>query len=204
MPGLTWSMSEVPRKKPSDSPYRGCSRPSATTVAPCVGGGVEVRGHLVAVLLRDERAHLGRRVRARADLDLREARGDGIDERVRHGTDRDDRGDRHAALAGRAVAGRDGGIGGHVDVGVRQHDHVVLGPAEGLDALAVPRAGLVDVAGDRGRADEAHGRDVRVLEDPVDGDLVAVDDVEDAVRDAGLARAARRGRATPTGPSRTA
>ena len=46
--------------------------------------------------------------------------------------------------------------------------------------------GLVDVPGDRRGADEAHGRDVRVLEDPVDRDLVALDDVEHAVRDAGL------------------
>ena len=28
-------MSEVPRKNPSDSRYSGCSRPSATIVAPC-------------------------------------------------------------------------------------------------------------------------------------------------------------------------
>ena len=100
--------------------------------------------------------------------------------------DRDDDADRHAALAGGAVGCRDGGIGRHLDVRVGQHDHVVLGTAERLHALAVLRAGLVDVAGDRRRADEAHGGDVGMLEDPIDRDLVAVHDVEDAVGQPGL------------------
>ena len=60
---------------------------------------------------------------------------------------------------------------------------MVLGAAEGLDALPVAGAGLVDVPRDRRRADERDGRDVRVLEDRIDRDLVAVDDVEDAVGD---------------------
>ena len=64
---------------------------------------------------------------------------------------------------------------------------MVLGPAEGLDALPVAGPGLVDVAGDRRAADEADGRDPGVLEEPVDGDPVALDDVEDAVGHARLA-----------------
>ena len=47
------------------------------------------------------------------------------------------------------------------DVGVGQHHHVVLGPAEGLDPLAVPGPRLVDVAGDRRAAHERDGGDVR-------------------------------------------
>ena len=94
--------------------------------------------------------------------------------------------DRHAALAGRAVGGRDRGVGGHLDVGVGQHDHVVLGAAQRLHPLAVLRARLVDVAGDRRRADEADRGDVGMLEQRVDGDLVALHDVEDAVGETGL------------------
>ena len=45
---------------------------------------------------------------------------------------------------------------------------------------------LVDVARDRRRADEAHRGDAGVLEDRVHGHLVSLDDVEDAVRHAGL------------------
>ena len=57
---------------------------------------------------------------------------------------------------------------------------------------------LVDVLRDRRRADERDRRDVRVLEQRVDRDLVAVDDVEDAVGHARLGeqlgRQDRRGR----------
>ena len=63
---------------------------------------------------------------------------------------------------------------------------MVLGTAESLHALAVPGAALVDVAGDRRRADERDGLDVRMLQQAVDGHLVALDDVEDPGRQTGL------------------
>ncbi len=44
----------------------------------------------------------------------------------------------------------------------------------------------MDVAGDRGRAHERDGLDVRVLQEAVDGHLVAVHDVEHAVRQPGF------------------
>ena len=112
-------------------------------------------------------------------LDLR-------DQLVADRVDRDERGDRHAALPRRAEARVDRGVRREVEVGVRQHEHVVLRAAEGLHALAVAGAGLVDVARDRRRADERDRLDVRVLEQPVDGLLVAVDDVEHARRQAGV------------------
>ena len=138
------------------------------------------------MLARDERAHLDAVLEAVADLDLRQPQLDRLDEPVARVADGDDLRDRHAALAGRAVGGADRRVGGQVDVGVGEDDHVVLRPAERLHALAVLRPGLVDVARDRRRADEADRSDVRVLEDRVDSDLVAVDDVEDAVGQAGL------------------
>ena len=113
--------------------------------------------------------------------------GDLRDQLVGDRFDGDERRDGHAALAGGAEAGVDGGVGGQVEVGVGQHDHVVLGAAEGLHPLAVRGAGLVDVAGDRSGADERNRLDVGVLEEPVDGLLVAVHDVEHAVGQAGLA-----------------
>ncbi len=61
-----------------------------------------------------------------------------LDELVARVADGDDHGDRHAALSGRAVAGAHCGVRGHVDVRVREDDHVVLRAAEGLHALAVP------------------------------------------------------------------
>ena len=93
---------------------------------------------------------------------------------------------RHAALAGRAVARADQRIDRLVHVGVRHHDHVVLGAAEALHALAVRGAGRIDVFGDGRGADEADRLDARIGEDRVDRLLVAVDDVEDAFRQSGL------------------
>src|ERR671935_211962 len=59
------------------------------------------------------------------------------------------RGAGHAALAGRAVGGRHGGVGGLVEVGVGEHEHVVFRPAEGLHTLAVGGGGVMHVLGDR-------------------------------------------------------
>nr|WP_254801958.1 hypothetical protein [Kitasatospora sp. SUK 42] len=148
--------------------------------------GLDVGGDLVAVLAGDQRTHLRVAVAAGADLEGRHPLLDLLDQLVADRVDRDQDGDGHAALPGRTEAGVDGGVGGEVEVGVRQDQHVVLGAAQGLHALAVAGAGLVDVAGDRGGADEADGLDVRVLQQAVHGHLVAVHDVEDAVRQAGL------------------
>ncbi len=90
------------------------------------------------------------------------------------------------ALAGGAVAGADQRVDRLVHVRVGHDDHVVLGAAEGLHALIVLAAFLVDVLGDRRGADEADRVDVRMMEQGVDGLLVAVDDVPHAVRHTGL------------------
>jgi len=58
---------------------------------------------------------------------------------------------------------------------------VVLGSAKGLNALTMRCAASVDVLGDGCRADEADGLDGGVIEDSVDGLLISVNDVEDAV-----------------------
>ena len=100
--------------------------------------------------------------------------------------DRDRDRHRHAALAGRAVAGADQRIDRLIHVGVRHHDHVVLGAAETLHAFAVGAAGGIDVFGDGGRADEADRLDARIGEQRIDRFLVAVDDVEHAGRQAGF------------------
>src|SRR3546814_6340978 len=53
-----------------------------------------------------------------------------------------------------------------------------------LHALTRGAAALVDVLGDRRRADEADGLDVRMVENGVDGFLVPVHHIEDARRQA--------------------
>ena len=129
----------------------------------------------------DHRPHVGVGLGAVGDGQAGHPVGDPADQVVADRVDGDDHRDGHAALAGRAVAGAHRGVGRGVEVGVGQHDHVVLGAAESLHPLAGLCRGLVDVAGDRGGADEAHAVDAGVLEQRVDGFLVALHHVEHAV-----------------------
>ena len=75
-----------------------------------------------------------------------------LDELVSDLADSDEHRHRHAPFARRSVCRRDSGIGRHVEIGVGQDDHVVLGPTERLTALAAARRRLVDVLGDRRRS----------------------------------------------------
>ena len=109
-------------------------------------GDVDVAGDLVAVLLGDERPHVGAAA-AIADAQCRDPLLDLLDQRVRDRVDREHDRDGHAALARRAEPGVDRGVRDQVEVSIRQHEHVVL----------------------------------RAAEQPVDGDLVAVQHVEHAV-----------------------
>jgi hypothetical protein len=78
---------------------------------------------------------------AGADLERLDARLELGDQRIA-GLVADGHGhrDRHAALAGRAVAGAHQRVGGLVHVGIGHDDHVVLGAAQRLHALAGLRA----------------------------------------------------------------
>ena len=65
------------------------------------------------------------------------ARRQPLDQRVADVADRDRDGDRHAALACRAVSRAHQRVGRLVEVGVGHHDHVVLRAAQRLHPLAV-------------------------------------------------------------------
>ena len=184
MPGFTWSTSETPTKNPS--PSNCCVVPSTTTVAPSAAAPVTYE----ATLSRCSRVMSGPISLAASvpspmtSAPMRDAHR--LDEPVGHVADGDEHRHGHAALAGRAVGGRDRRIRGAVEVGVGHDDHVVLRAAEGLHALAVRRGALVDRLGDGRRADERDGAHLGGVEDRVDRDLVAVHDVEHAVGQAGL------------------
>ena len=148
---------------------------------------IDIAAHFVEMHLAHERTHLGIAVRAGADLDLLDLGLQRFDQRVaRLVAHRDRHRDRHAALAGGAIGGAHQRIRGHVEIGVGQHDGVVLGAAERLHPFAVGAARGIDIFGDRGGADEAHCRDIRVFEDGIDRHLVAMDDAENAFRATGL------------------
>ncbi len=152
----------------------------------------------------DERAHLDAVVESRADLELLELALQRIDQRIGRVAHRNGHRDRHAALAGRAIGRADQRARRILGVGVGHHDHVVLRAAQRLHALAVRRGRAIDVFGDRRRADEADGADARIREQRVHGFAIAVDDVEHAVRQAGLLAAAAPRASGSSDPSRTA
>ena len=114
------------------------------------------------------------------------ARRKTLHQRVGDVAHRNDGRDGHAALAGRAVTGADDRFRREVEIGIGHDDRMVLGAAQRLHALAVARARLVDVFRDRRRADERYGAYLRMREQRVDGFLVAVNDVEHAIRKARL------------------
>ena len=193
----------APRKKPSPRTRRGrrrrrsrlrrrADRRSDATLSRCSRG--------------DERAHLGRRRRVPSPTFTFGIRClDRLDQLVGDTADGDEHRDRHAALAGRAVAAprprrrrpsrcrrraaRSCGSSRRRAPGTR---------------LPVRRRRLVDVARDRRRADERDRGDVGMLEQRVDRDLVAVDHVEDAVGKPASREQLGGIRTTRTGPSRTA
>lgn len=94
--------------------------------------------------------------------------------------------DRHAALAGRPVTCADECINYLVDICIGHDHHVVLRPPQGLNTLALARASLVDVVGYRSRAHERHRFHIRVGQQRIHRFLVALNHVEDAIRQAGL------------------
>jgi len=137
-------------------------------------------------LARDDRAHLGVELHAVLDLERAGALGQLRDDPVADVAHQHRHADGHAAFAGRAVASADQRVHGLLEIRVGHHHHVVLRAAQRLHALAVVRAGLVDVLRDRRRADEAERLHVGVREQRVHRQLVALHDVEDAVGQAGL------------------
>ena len=122
-------------------------------------GGIEMAGDTIPMLARDQRAHFAGRLRAGANLDAGDAFPNGVDERAGDIADGEHDRDGHAALAGRAVAGGDSGIGSHGDVRIGQDQHMILCAAKCLHALAVARGVLIDVAGNGRGTDEADGAD---------------------------------------------
>ena len=176
------------------------SRPSTTSFGAGLDALADVVPHPVQRGLGDQRAVVGLGVEAVADAELVDALDEPGAQAVRGLlADRHRDADRHAALACAAVARADQRVDGLVEVGVGHHDHVVLGAAEALRALAVRRGGRVDVLRDVGAADEADGLDVGVAQDGVDGFLVALHDLEHARRAGRPRRTARPGAPGPTG-----
>ena len=140
-------------------------------------GDIDVRRNFVAVLASHKWPHVTATTTI-TDAQLAHALGDLGNQGIGNRLNGNDHRDCHAALASRAETSVDCRIGNQVEVGVWQHEHVVLRTAEGLNPLAVLGSGLKDILGDWGRSDERNRLHVWVGEQPVDGLFIAVQNVE--------------------------
>ncbi|MDT4854606.1 hypothetical protein FQZ97_889180 [compost metagenome] len=111
----------------------------------------------------DQRPHVCFRVNTIANPQLVNARQQFLDQLVANVTHRHGNGDGHAALARGTVSRTDQCISGLIQIGVRHDDHVVLGTAQGLNALAALSRFTMNVLSNRGRAYERNGLDIRML-----------------------------------------
>ena len=140
------------------------------------------------MLRGDQGTHLRVRIRAVPHDEPGHSIADGVQQRVGDVAYCHKHRYSHAPLPRRAECGRHRGIGGDVQVGVRQHDHVVLGARQGLHAFPVPGAGFVHVLRDRSRADERNSLHVGMLKQSIDGHLVPLQDIEHTVGEARLVK----------------
>ena len=140
-----------------------------------------------AMFTGHQRAHFEAGIEAGADAQRFDARLQDIDQLVGNFVaDADTDRDCHAAFAGGTVGRAHERVGDVFEVGIGQDQHVILGAAHGLAALAVGGGGGVDVFRDRGRANETDRLDARVVQQCIDRFLVTVDHVEHARRSAGF------------------
>ena len=93
---------------------------------------------------RDQRAHVGIGPRAVTDTQGFYAALQLVSQRIGRCSHSDSNRNRHAPLAGRAIACTHEGIGGLIQVRIGHDDKVILGAAESLHALAAQRAFGID------------------------------------------------------------
>ena len=149
--------------------------------------GIDIAAHLVAVRAGHQGTHIRVALAAGTDAQRLHHRLEARDQCIRRRiADADGDRNRHATFAGGTVTGAQQCVRGLVHVGVGHDHHVVLGATQGLYALAGGAAARIQVFGDRRGADEADGLHARVVQQRVHRFLVAVHDVEHAVRQAGF------------------
>ena len=137
------------------------------------------------MLGRVDRAHVHTGIETGTDLKPLDPLLDERAEPVGGVADPDHQGLGHAALPRRAVPGRHRRVGRELHVGVGQDEHRILG--RGVAPTRLPgQCRSRRRSGQRGRADELNGVDLGVDEQRGDRLTAAVDDVEDAVGQAGL------------------
>src|SRR4029079_3918242 len=103
---------------------------------------IDIVPHFVEVRLGHKRPVVSLWIAGRANLEAFDAWDEFFDQNVgRLFADRNGDRNRHATLAGRAVACTDKSVDGLIYIGVRHHNHMVFRAAETLDTFAVSTTG---------------------------------------------------------------
>jgi hypothetical protein len=73
-----------------------------------------------------------------------------------------------------------------VKISVRHNDHVVLGAAERLATFSIHGGRLVNMASHGRGTDKAYGGNIRMRKEGIDCCFIALNDIKDAIRQAGI------------------
>src|ERR1700732_2282363 len=128
-------------------------------------------------LRRDHWSHLHALVEPVADCEFRSRIGDRVAECLLRFADRDRDRDRKAALSRTAKGTVADDLCSHWHVGVGEYDDVILSSALTLRAFAIRCCARVNVFRHWGRADEADGANLRVVEEGIDSSFSSIDQV---------------------------
>ena len=101
-------------------------------------------------------------------------------------THRNHGGDRHTALASRAIGCSHDCIRGEIQLGIGHHNGVIFGTAQGLHTLAVARGGFVNIFRNRSRANKRNRAHIGMSEQAIHRFLVSRHHIEYAIGQTGF------------------
>ncbi len=142
---------------------------------------------------RYQRPHFSRRIGPRCNAQFIDARNQLFNQGICRGlANRHGHRNCHATFASRPVCSPHQGIDRLIHVGIRHNDHVVFRTTKRLTTFALRGCGFIDVFGNRGRPDKADRGDVRIKQKRINRFLVALNNVEYAIRKTGLGQPFRQ------------
>ena len=143
-------------------------------------GNIEIPRNLVAVFLGHQRPHVTRSATI-ADLDVGHLCLDCLHECVPYGFHSYDHRNGHASLARGTKTGIDGRIRNQLEISIRQNQHVILCPTQGLHALTGFGTRFVDIASNGSGTHEGNRFHIGVGQQGINSFFVTVDDVKDTI-----------------------
>ncbi len=143
---------------------------------------LNITEHAFFMFRRNHRTHRHRWIKAVADMNLFRDFHHTFAQHVVRFANRENNAASETALTGATEAGFHCGGNGFFHVRIRHDDEKVFRAAECLHALAVFRAGFINILGHRRGANERDAFDVGMAKNRVDGFFLAVDHVDHAGR----------------------